>query len=184
MPYRVLVGSIVLGAVLFSASTRAASPQPDCLAELERGRGSEIACEFPTRLTDEERSELRAITRQILQDAHCIVSIRIERALVDAALAAEGEHTFAAPPQPVRCEIATRERTIVITGAFAPRVVFKGGRAVEATPGLGNVDGVSPILAWPAVEYVNRAGTIGNGMLTVINAYRAHRSMGRQAGVR
>ena len=141
----------------------------DCFREIERGRGPDIVCEFPTRLTDDERRDLRRITRDLLLDANCVVSIRIQRRDLDAALAAEDE-VFEAPPQPVRCEIATRERVVPITGTFTPRVTFAAGRAVEATPGLDGVEGVPAMLAWPVLQSVTRAGSIQDGMIAAINA--------------
>ena len=152
----------------------------DCFHQLEKGRGPELVCEFPTRLTDDERRDLRSVSRELIQDATCVVSIRIDRRLVEEALAAE-DMVFETPPQPVRCEITTRESKVPITAVFAPRVVITGGEAIEASPGLAQVAGVSSVLAWPVVQYVNRAGNIQDGMLAVINAYRTLSSSRREA---
>ncbi len=162
---------IVAGAALTAA--RAAPAGRDCVAEIERGRGPVIVCEFPTRLTDEERRDLKGLTRDMVQDVRCVVSIRIERAQVEAALAAP-DLVFEAPPQPVACEVDTADTVYPITATFAPRVVFQGGDAVQATPGLAQVAGVPGYLAWPVVQYVNRSGSISDGMLRIINGYRAH----------
>lgn len=153
----------------------------DCFAQLEQGRGPEIVCEFPTRLTGQEQKDLQRITRDVLQDARCTVSIRVDRALVETALTAD-DHVFTVPPQPMRCEIQTRETVMVIMGSFSPRVVFARGQAVEATPGLTDVQGVTAVLSWPVVQYVNRSSTIKDGMLAAINAYRAHRAARASAG--
>ncbi len=152
----------------------------DCFHQLEKGRGPELVCEFPTKLTDDERRDLRSVSRDLVQDAICVVSIRIDRRLVEEALAAD-DIVFEAPPQAVRCEITTRESMVPVTASFAPRVVITGGEAVEASPGLGQVAGVSSVLAWPVVQYVNRAGNIQDGMLAVINAYRTLSSRRREA---
>ena len=93
----------------------------DCFREMERGRGTEIVCEFPTQLTEDEKRDLKAITRDVLQDARCLVSIRIERRTFDEALRAD-DMVFEASPQPVRCEVVTLERVIPIEARFAPRV--------------------------------------------------------------
>ncbi len=82
---------------------------------------------------------------------------------------------FAAPPQPVRCELETSDKPITIEATFAPRVVIKDGVAVDATPGLANVTGVNSYLAWPVVEYVNRSATVRDEMLKMINAYLSMR---------
>ena len=165
------VALIVAGGM--ASAVGAAPAGRDCFAEIERGRGPMIACEFPTRLTEEERRDLGRLTRDMLRDARCVVAIRIDRAQIEAALAAP-DLVFEAPPQPVTCEIDTADMAYPITATFAPRVVFQGGEAIEATPGLADVAGVPSYVAWPVVQYVNRSGSIRDGMLRIINGYRAH----------
>lgn len=148
----------------------------DCFVELAKlrpgkARPEVFACEFPTRLTDEERADLKRLTRETLLDATCVVSIRIERGIVEAALQS-ADHVFEAPPQPVRCEVITSSTVYPITATFAPRVVFTGDVAVEGSPGLDNVEGVSRYLSWPVVQYVNRSPGIKKSMLEMINVYR------------
>lgn len=142
-----------------------------CLNAVAKGRTSEISCDYEALLTEDERSDLRRISRGLLQDASCLVSVRIARPLVAAALTLP-DHVFEAPPQPVRCMIKTRDGDFPVTSTFAPRVVFKGGLAVEAAPGLGAVAGINRYLAWPIVQYVNRASGIQTNMLAMINDLR------------
>lgn len=170
-PASVFATLVVIGVA--SPQVSATPAGRDCFTEIERGRGPVIACEFPTRLTEEERRDLKGLTRDMLRDARCVVAIRIDRAQIEAALAAP-DLVFEAPPQPVTCEIDTAETAYPITATFAPRVVFQGGEAVQATPGLADVAGVPSYLAWPVVQYVNRSGSIRDGMLRIINGYRAH----------
>ncbi len=85
----------------------------NCLWELARGRGSELKCDYPAWLAEKERGELRRLTRERLQDARCTVSIAIDRALVSRAMN-EADFVFEAPPQPVACEIATRDKPFQI----------------------------------------------------------------------
>ena len=136
----------------------------------------EISCDYEALLTEDERSDLRRISRGLLQDASCLVSIRIARPLVVAALTLP-DHVFEAPPQLVRCMIKSRDGGFPVTSTFAPRVVFKGGLAVEATPGLGAVTGINRYLAWPIVQYVNRASSIQANMLSMINDLRPKLAM-------
>jgi hypothetical protein len=143
----------------------------DCFRELAMGRGADLACEYPAWLADQEREDLRRLTRDMLLDARCTVSIRIARSMVVRALT-EANHTFEAPAQPVRCELVTAgDKPLPITAVFAPRIVIKNGVAIEATPGLGKVEGVNSYLAWPVVAYINRSATVRNEMLRMINAY-------------
>ena len=98
------------------------------------------------------------------------MTIRIERRLIDEALGA-ADHVFQAPAQPVTCDVVTSKSTFPITFTFAPRVEFKDGAAVKASPVMDGVTGVSRILSWPVVTYVNHSREIRDGMLQVVNAY-------------
>lgn len=165
--------AIVLAAMAAAfAVPPASAAEPDCFEQLQSGKEPVIACEFPTRLTADERADLQRITRGVLQDASCLVAISIERRLVDAALAAR-DHVFEAPPQPVTCKVVTQERAFTISATFSPRVVIKEGIATEATPGMSGVNGVSRLLSWPVIQYVNHSGRVRDGLLRIVNAYFA-----------
>jgi hypothetical protein len=155
------------------ANDQGAKLSEDCFEELENGRGAEIACSFPLRLTEQERTDLRNVTRQYLQDLTCSMTIRIDRAKVDEAIRAR-DHTFQSPEQPVTCHVTTKGSAFDVTATFAPQVVFKNDTAVYATPGLGNVKGVSRVLSWPVMLYVNRGPGMRSSLLQIVNAYRTH----------
>jgi hypothetical protein len=110
------------------------------------------------------------------------VEVKIDRALVAPALGT-ADYEFTAPPQPVTCEIKTNASVITISGTFAPTVTFKDGVAVEGSPGLANVTGVNAYLAWPVVQYVNRAPGIRRDMLAMINAYKSTRKPETRAAI-
>ena len=171
-----LGGAICLGfAAVSPAGAEPPPPVPlerNCFYVLSKGSGDTIQCMYPAWLTDEERADLKRITRGFLEDARCRIDVRIERRQVEDALAAATDHVFEAPPQPVVCEITTPKSTFAIEGTFSPKVVFKGGEAVEATPGLANVTGINPYVAWPVVHFINTADRIKGPMLRMINAYR------------
>lgn len=157
--------------------------QRRCYEELSRGKSRDVVCEYPTLLTDEERADLVKLTRGYLKDAHCVVSIRIERARVAQAIFAP-DLVFDVPPQPVKCEIETSGAILPIAATFSPRVVIKGGEATDATPNLGNVVGVNHYLAWPVLQYVNRSASIRGHMLRMINQYRNVAAAARSASAR
>jgi len=142
-----------------------------CLKAVVHQHGDEILCDYMALLTSEERDDMRRLSRGLLQDASCLVKIRIARALVEPALTAQ-DHVFQSPPQPVKCDIKTKNGGFPITATFAPEVTFKGGLAVAGTPGLANVEGINSYLAWPVVVYVNRSARIRNAMLEIINTYK------------
>ena len=167
----------------FSAAVAApVGTMGDCFADLERGRGTHIVCEFPLQPSSAERAELEKQTSGYLKDVKCKVSIRIERASIATAIATP-DYEFQAPPQPVACDVTLPGRSnpapavdqiVPITGTFAPRVTIKDGVAIQSTPGLANVQGVSRILSVPVVAYVNRAGFLREGMLKIVNAWMVH----------
>jgi hypothetical protein len=163
--------------LLFVTPTWAASPaqtvETDCLEILRAGTGPEIACDFPMVLSAEERAELESGSRGYVKDVRCKLSLKIARAAVTEAISAR-DHVFQSPDQPVTCTVTTPKSSFDITATFAPRVVIKNDVAVEATPGLGNVAGITRAISWPVVVFVNRWPSIRTGMLQVVNAYRAH----------
>jgi hypothetical protein len=146
----------------------------NCFYQLLEDTGPKIDCEHPAWMTEEEKADLKKLTRGYLLDASCKIKIAIERAKVDAALVGS-DLTFESPPQPMTCVLMTSSGEVTIAGTFAPKVVFKDGIAISATPGLANITGVNAYLAWPVVHYVNNAERIGNPMKLMINAYRARR---------
>lgn len=149
-------------------------PPDDCFEQLEKGNGTEIVCHFPLKLSPIEQAELEKGSRGYIKNVDCLMTIRIARADVDAAIGA-ADHIFQSPEQPVACTVTTHKSRVDITATFAPRVVFKGDTAVEATPGLANVKGVTRVISWPVVQFVNRWPSIRKGLLQVVNAYRTHR---------
>jgi hypothetical protein len=146
----------------------------DCFAEVETGTGPDIACLFPMRPSPAERADLEKGSRGYVKDFSCRLTVRIARAEIDKALAAT-DYVFKSPEQPVVCTITTHKSTFDVTGTFAPEVTFKNGAAISATPGLGNVQGITRVISWPVVQFVNRWPSVRDGMVQIINAYKAHK---------
>lgn len=155
-----------------STAAKLAEPK-DCFEELERGTSSEFVCTYPVALAEQERADLKRITREYLQDVTCQVSVRIDRGMVERAVQ-DSDYAFQSPPQPVVCDVKTSKSNMHITATFAPRVTFKNGEAVDGSPGLENIQGVTRILSWPVKQYVNRAPHVRNTMLQIVNAYRKY----------
>jgi len=162
--------ALAVGAGLPARGGEAPDRENDCFWQLTEGRSSDIRCSFPTALGDDDRAELKRITRGILLDARCMVEVVIARHLIDAAIETP-DNIFKAPPQPVTCVVTTSKKHHTLSFTFAPRVVFAGGEAVEATPAMSPVEGVAGVLSWPVRQWVNRSNSIEEGMLKVINAY-------------
>ena len=174
----VVLSSLALAAVACTAATAepaqadAALPE-DCFELLEKGTGAEIACAVPLRLSPTEQEELEKGSRGYVKNVACTLTIRIARGDIDRAIGAS-ELVFESPAQPGACSVTTRKSTFDITGTFAPRIVIRGDIAVEATPGLADVKGVTRFISWPVVQFVNRWPSVKSSMLQIVNAYRTH----------
>lgn len=144
----------------------------DCFDELENGATPLLACRVPLILSESEQAELEKGSRGYVKNVNCMLTIKIERKELEVPTS-EPNHVFQSPEQPVTCTVTTYKSTFDITATFAPRITFKDGDAVGALPGLGNVQGVSRVISWPVVQFVNRWKSIQNGMLQVVNAYLA-----------
>jgi len=173
-----LAGPLIAFSIVMPAAAAGPRAEPplerNCFYQLLEATGAKIDCEHPAWLTEEEKADLTKLTRGYLLDASCTIKIAIERAKVDAALVGS-DLTFESPPQPMTCVLMTSSGEMTIGGTFAPKVVFKDGTAIQATPGLAGITGINTYLAWPVVHYINNAERIGNPMKLMINAYRARR---------
>lgn len=184
MRQRVLSG-VALGCGLVHAGSAFAAPGDvaSCFRDLVKGRGAEIICELPLRPNDAETAELQRQSRGLLKAATCKVSIRIERAQIAAAIA-NPDHVFTAPPQPVSCDVTTAGRTgdmqLPISATFAPQVTIKDGKAIDATPGLDNIQGVPRPISWPVQYWVNSGSYVKGQMLQIVNAWLDHLRNGGQ----
>ena len=143
----------------------------DCLDELIKGRDPQIVCIFPVAMTAEELAELKRITRNVLQDVSCVMNIYVDRRLLDEARADSKDHEFVAPPQPVVCDVTTKSSVVPIKFTFAPKVTFRDGVGVAATPGMDNVTGVTSLVSWPVKTWVNNSSSIRQNMLLIVNAF-------------
>ncbi len=154
----------------------AASPL-DCFENLSRGRSEVIECTMPLIPSAQEQTELEKQTMGYVKNATCTVSIRIARAEIMAAVT-EADTVFQSTPQPVQCMVTAlwdkSLKTLPISATFAPRIVIKGGKATDAVPGLGNVQGVPRALSWPVEAAVNSGVGFKSNMLLVINAWLDH----------
>lgn len=145
---------------------------PDCFEEFLNGTAEVIACTFPTRMSADEQAEAEKYTRGLLKDASCVVEIKLPRKLITDALAATGDHVFEAPEQKSRCEVVTSKATFPVSMTFAPKVTFKEGIAIEATPNLDKVTGVPKALWWPVAYWVNSSDMIEDATLKIVNAVK------------
>ena len=142
----------------------------DCFWQLSHGRGERIDCDFPVRMTPEELKKVQDLTRGVLVDARCNMVVSIERAKITEAINTP-DHVFLPPPQPVTCHIETTKVNFPLEFTFQPRVVFKDGKAVKATPGMSADARATRMLSWPVRQWVNSSDDIETAMIRIINLY-------------
>ncbi|MFM2423124.1 MAG: hypothetical protein RL291_1654 [Pseudomonadota bacterium] len=160
-----------------SAQSRLQGPT-DCFHTLQFGRDADIVCALPVRPQGKDLDGLVAASRGYVREVDCVVSIRVPRAAITAALQTP-DYVFEAPAQPVACDVVanlsgnelSRHK---VTAQFAPRVVFRGGVATDATPGLSLGPDISRVVSWPLEAYVNRGGAVRDGMLQAVNLWVYH----------
>ncbi|MEZ5926750.1 MAG: hypothetical protein R3D57_20475 [Hyphomicrobiaceae bacterium] len=167
-----LATAALLASAVPALAGEPSATEPDCFEQFLTGTEAEIACVFPTRMSAEELAEVRKVTKGLLWDARCEVQIRLPRKLIADALSASGDHVFEAPAQKSHCEVVTAKATLPVDMTFAPKVTFKDGLAIEATPNLGNVTGVPKVLWWPVAYWVNSSGMIEETTLKIVNAVK------------
>lgn len=180
MRHHLELTALLLGAAAFGGASGAQAAPGDfasCIRDLVRGRGAEIVCDLPLRPNEAETAEMQKQSRGLLKGAACKVSIRIARSAVEAAIR-NPDHEFVAPPQPVACDVTTVGRSgdmqLPIAATFAPKVTIKDGKAVDATPGLDNIQGVPGPVSWPVQYWVNSGTYVKGQMLQIVNAWLDH----------
>jgi hypothetical protein len=160
--------------------SRAAGPAPaNCISQLTSGGSADVICSYPTALGEKERAELRRMTGDLFVDARCLVNVRIERRQIAAALV-KPDNVFQATPQAVTCEVIGKDEKLPIAATFAPRIVLKGGRAVDAHPGMANLTGLNDVVANPLLQYINQSDNIRAQMVKMVNLYISNKQIGTQ----
>jgi hypothetical protein len=175
-----IIAAIAAFAVVGSPSrgVEAAAPA-NCITQLTTGSGPELICSYQTQLGEKERAELRRMTGDLFVDARCLVNVRIERRQITTALI-KPDYVFQATPQAVTCDVIGKDEKLPIAATFAPRIVLKGGRAVDAHPGMANLTGLNDVLADPLLQYINKSDAIRAQMVKMVNLYIANKEIGAQ----
>ena len=144
----------------------------DCIDQLGNPEVDIIACTVPFELKERARDDLLRITGGVVRDAGCLLEVGLERAtLFNALVHAED---LVVPAQPVECDVETDRRPLQARFTLAPKVWFADGRAVGATPGMGNVRGLPPLLALLLTKWVNTNPQVQRAMVAWVNDYLAN----------
>lgn len=165
---------VVLGAILLHLTGPVAHAQTDeigqeCIDQLGDPSVDRITCTLPFELRQRAREDLIRITGGVLRDAGCLVTVGLERVSIFNALVHAED--LEVPAQPVQCDVDTDRRPMQARFTLAPRVWFADGKAVGATPGMGNVRGLPPLLAVILTNWVNNDPQVQRAMVAWVNDY-------------
>jgi len=171
-PLLVLFLTLVFAAVPLAPGKADDDVAQDCIDQLGDPDVDIIACTVPFQLKRRAREDLMRITGGVLRDAVCLVEVGLERAAVFNALVHARD--LDVPAQPVACDVVTDRQPLQARFTLAPRVRFADGKAVGASPGLGNVTGVSPLLAILLTNWVNNNPQVQRAMVAWVNDYMSN----------
>ncbi len=169
-----LVLAFALAAAVLPATHGQANDEvaQECVDQLGDPDVDIIACTVPFELKHRAREDLMRITGGVVRDAGCLVEVGLERAVLFNALVHAED--LAVPAQPVECDVETDRQPLKAQFTLAPQVWFADGQAVGATPGMGNVRGLPPLLAVLLVNWVNNDAQVQRAMVAWVNDYLAN----------
>jgi|GEM_PF-2293042 len=144
------------------------STQP-CVAKLQNPKYKNIDCTLKFDLEKNIQRDLKGTTAGVLRNATCRVKVSVARKKIFTALL--NEKVLEVPRQPVNCRIITSGDPLSARFTLAPKVWFKGGKAVRAKPGMRNLLGMPPFLAKLLADWVNSSKRIESAMVQEVNRF-------------
>jgi hypothetical protein len=151
--FRSLVGCLVvaLPTVLATASEAAqpAAPTADqCVEELRSGQSEWIQCYGAFETDASAQGELAKQTFDMVRNARCGGTIRVQRAALMSALARNA--ILELDPQDVLCSVDTKgDFAPQVSLTLAPRVLFQGKRIADISPNLLRVTNFPDFMMGP-----------------------------------
>lgn len=165
-----LVGLILfLLALSHSQSLEAGSngsAQP-CIDKLQNPKLKNINCTLKFDLDKKIQRDLKGTTAGVVRNAACQIRVSIAREKIFTALL--NAKILEVPRQPVNCRIFTNGDSFSTRFTLAPKVWFKGGKAVRAKPGMNDLLGMPPFLAKLLSDWVNSSKMIESAMVQEVN---------------
>ncbi len=105
-------------------------------------------------------------------NARCTADLKFKRAALTKAIS-EPEYELAVDKHDIKCELDREPDKYEVRMEIAPKVQFKGGKAVKATINWGKID--APLLAksalWSATAADNTFGVLQNTVVEDINDF-------------
>ncbi len=142
-------------------------PSSTCIAMLQNPKVKNIDCNLNFNLDKRTQKSMQVSTAGMIKNAACIAKISVTRKEIFTAL--RNEKVMQVPRQPVHCNIHVLGDSVLAKFHMAPKIRFKGGKAVQARPGMSDVIGMPEILATLLTDWVNSSEAIESAMLDEVN---------------
>ncbi len=157
-----------LTATLFAAAMQTALTPEACLKTFENGTEPVVSCSIDYRLPDKDRTKLKSMTADVLQDAQCAVALSIDRARFFEGLLKDRVDLEA---QPVACQVKTSGNPLDVRFEVAPMIEFADGRAAAAQVRMSNLRGLPSVLNSLMMNFVNSNKGLERAILKAVNGY-------------
>jgi hypothetical protein len=140
-----------------------------CIAKLQNPKLKNIDCTLKFDLDKNIQRDLKGTTAGVVRNAACQVQVSIAREKIFTALL--NARVLEVPRQPVNCRIITSGDPVSARFTLAPKVWFKGGKAVRAKPRMNDLLGMPPFLAKLLADWVNSSKMIESAMVKEVNKF-------------
>lgn len=127
-----------------------------------------VECNVPVALTDEGKRTIQDESFGIVLDANCNIAIKFNKQ--DLLGRVIRDDSIAIPPQEISCTLTTNGGPLDIEFLVAPVIKFSAeGRAVSASIGLDDVQGIPAFIGKIIARYVNTSQDLSSAIVEFIN---------------
>jgi hypothetical protein len=167
---QILTLALVTAFATIGEAAQPAAPKGDqCLEELKAGQSAWIECYGAFETDADAQAELSRQTFDMVRNAKCGGTIRVQRVALTHALADNG--VLQLDPQEVLCSITTTgDSTPQVTITLAPKVFFQGKRIVDISPRLMKITNFPDFVVAP-LRSAAESGFVRNQLAKGLNTY-------------
>ena len=167
---QILTFALAMAFGTIGESAQPAVPQADrCLEELRAGQSEWMECYGAFETDANAQAELSRQTFDMVRNAKCGGTIRVQRTALMNALAGNG--ILDLDPQEVLCSITTTgDSTPQVTITLAPRVFFQGKRIVDISPRLMKITNFPDFVVAP-LRSAAESQFVRNQLVKGLNTY-------------
>lgn len=179
-----IVAAVMLGAGGAAAQLEESNSERDTLKACERqiceivvkkdAAGQDFACTLTktwNRAKIQEGIEKKRLTWGF-GNARCAADVAVKRSDIIEAMA-KPEHIVELGPQIVKCQVERDKEVTEVAVTLAPRISFKGGKAVTAWLNVKQIDAPTVIRGaiWTVAQVENNFGLFHSEMISEINEF-------------